>query len=41
MLYIHPGECVECGAREPVCPVEEIFYEDDVPEQRALTVENT
>ena len=33
MLYIHPDECVDCGACEPVCPVEAIFYEDDVPTQ--------
>jgi NAD-dependent dihydropyrimidine dehydrogenase PreA subunit len=33
MLYIHPGECVDCGACEPVCPVEAIFYEDDVPSE--------
>ena len=31
MLYIHPDECVDCGACEPVCPVESIYYEDDVP----------
>ena len=34
-LYIHPDECVDCGACEPVCPVEAIFYEDDVPAQWA------
>ncbi len=34
-LYIHPDECVDCGACEPVCPVEAIFYEDDVPTQCA------
>src|ERR1044072_2125801 len=33
MLYIHPDECVDCGACEPVCPVEAIFYEDDPPEE--------
>jgi ferredoxin len=33
MLYIHPDECVDCGACEPVCPVEAIFYEEDLPEQ--------
>jgi len=33
MLYIQPDECVDCGACEPVCPVEAIYYEDDVPEQ--------
>jgi NAD-dependent dihydropyrimidine dehydrogenase PreA subunit len=32
-LYIHPDECVDCGACEPVCPTEAIFYEDDVPDQ--------
>ena len=32
-LYIHPDECVDCGACEPVCPVEAIFYEDDTPAQ--------
>ena len=32
-LYIHPDECVDCGACEPVCPVEAIYYEDDTPEQ--------
>jgi NAD-dependent dihydropyrimidine dehydrogenase PreA subunit len=34
-LYIHPDECVDCGACEPVCPVEAIYYEDDVPEEWA------
>jgi NAD-dependent dihydropyrimidine dehydrogenase PreA subunit len=28
MLYIHPDECVDCGACEPVCPVTAIFHED-------------
>ena len=32
MLYVHPDECVDCGACEPVCPVEAIYYEDDLPE---------
>lgn len=33
MLYIQPDECVDCGACEPVCPVQAIYHEDDVPEQ--------
>ncbi|WP_306516105.1 ferredoxin [Corynebacterium sp.] len=33
MLYIHPDECVDCGACEPACPVEAIFYEDDTPDE--------
>jgi NAD-dependent dihydropyrimidine dehydrogenase PreA subunit len=41
MLYIHPDECVDCGACEPVCPVEAIRYEDDVlPEHAAYTKAN-
>ncbi|MEU5115569.1 ferredoxin [Streptomyces longwoodensis] len=31
-LYINPDECVDCGACEPVCPVEAIFFEDDLPD---------
>src|SRR5699024_12006974 len=30
-LYIQPVECVDCGACDPVCPVEAIYYEDDLP----------
>jgi NAD-dependent dihydropyrimidine dehydrogenase PreA subunit len=31
-LYIHPDECIDCGACEPACPVQAIFpSEDDVP----------
>jgi NAD-dependent dihydropyrimidine dehydrogenase PreA subunit len=28
-LYIHPSECIDCGACEPVCPVEAITYAED------------
>jgi ferredoxin len=31
MVYIHPDECVDCEACIPECPVEAIFYEDNVP----------
>jgi NAD-dependent dihydropyrimidine dehydrogenase PreA subunit len=30
-LYIHPDECIDCGACEPECPVSAIFPEEDVP----------
>jgi NAD-dependent dihydropyrimidine dehydrogenase PreA subunit len=30
-LGINADECIDCGACEPVCPVEAIYYEDDVP----------
>lgn len=32
-LFIHPEECIDCGACEPECPVEAIFAEEDVPEE--------
>lgn len=32
-LYIHPTECIDCAACEPACPVEAIFYEDDIPDE--------
>ncbi len=31
--YIHPDECIDCGACEPVCPVEAIFEASAVPEK--------
>lgn len=33
MLYIHPEECIDCGACEPECPVEAIFPEDETPDK--------
>jgi len=29
-LYIHPSECLDCGACVPVCPVLAIFAESEV-----------
>ena len=31
-FYIHPEECIDCGACVPECPVEAIFPDDEVPE---------
>ena len=33
MLYIHPEECIDCGACEPVCAVDAIFMDEEVPEK--------
>ena len=33
MLYIHPDECIDCGACEPVCPTKAIFPETELPEK--------
>jgi NAD-dependent dihydropyrimidine dehydrogenase PreA subunit len=30
-LFINPGECIDCGACEPECPVEAIFEESALP----------
>jgi NAD-dependent dihydropyrimidine dehydrogenase PreA subunit len=35
MLYIHPDECIDCGACEPVCPEGAIFRDEDLPPERA------
>ena len=34
-LVIHPDECIDCGACEPVCPTKAIFPESDLPEKWA------
>jgi ferredoxin len=31
MLYIHPGECIDCAACEPACPWQAIFEDSQVP----------
>ena len=33
-LVIEPDDCVDCDACVPECPVDAIFYEEDVPEDQ-------
>ena len=33
MLYVHPDECIDCGACVPACPVEAIFALDETPQK--------
>jgi len=33
-LFINPDECIECGACEPVCPVNAIFLDSSVPDNQ-------
>jgi len=39
MYYIHPEECIDCAMCEPECPVEAIFFEDDLPQEWSDYVE--
>ena len=32
-LFIDPETCIECGVCEPECPVEAIYFDEDVPEE--------
>ena len=34
-LYINPAECIDCGACEPVCPVQAISQDRRVPAGQA------
>ena len=38
MLYIHPDECIDCGACVPACPVEAIFTLDETPHKWAAFI---
>jgi NAD-dependent dihydropyrimidine dehydrogenase PreA subunit len=38
MLYIHPDECIDCGACVPACPVEAIFTLDETPQKWAAFI---
>ncbi|SEG92763.1 NAD-dependent dihydropyrimidine dehydrogenase, PreA subunit [Thermomonospora echinospora] len=39
-LYIHPDECVDCGACEPECPVTAIYIVDDVPDELTWAIDD-
>ncbi|MFS3128586.1 ferredoxin [Nocardioides sp. Bht2] len=32
MMYIHPRECIDCGACDPVCPTEAIVPDRRMPD---------
>ncbi len=32
-IVIHPDECIDCAACEPVCPTQAIFAETDLPDR--------
>lgn len=39
MLVIDPDECIDCNLCVPECPVDAIFAEDDLPEDKTQFIE--
>lgn len=39
-LYINPKECIDCGACEPVCPVEAISQDRRTPDEDEAHIED-
>ena len=40
ILYVHPEECIDCGACVPACPVTAIYGSvEAVPESQAMLIE--
>ena len=39
MLYIDPEVCIDCSACLPECPVQAIYEEDDLPEDKYEWIE--
>ena len=39
-LYIQPRECIDCGACEPVCPVEAIAQDRMLPAEDEVHIED-
>lgn len=37
--YIHPDECIDCGACVPECPVEAIYADAEVPPEHGEYIE--
>jgi len=36
MMYIHPDECIDCGACEAACPVSAIYYAPELPPEKTV-----
>lgn len=39
MLFIHPTQCINCGACEPECPWEAIYEEFELPDKLRAALE--
>jgi NAD-dependent dihydropyrimidine dehydrogenase PreA subunit len=38
-LFINPDDCIDCGACEPVCPTNAIYFQDDLPQTKKVFLE--
>ena len=38
-LYVHPGECIDCGACVPVCPTQSIYVVEELPEEQKAFID--
>ena len=38
-MFVNPKECIDCGACLPVCPVNAIYLDDEVPAQYRQYIE--
>jgi ferredoxin len=38
-LFIDPDDCIDCGACQPACPVEAIYFEHDLPSNKKVFIE--
>lgn len=39
MLVIDPDECIDCNLCVPECPIDAIYAEDDLPEEKKSFIE--
>ncbi len=39
-MYINPDECVDCGACKPICRVDAIYWEGDLPDDEQQHLED-
>jgi NAD-dependent dihydropyrimidine dehydrogenase PreA subunit len=40
-MYIHPDECIDCGACEATCPVQAIVFDIDLEDDEQHLLERT
>ena len=38
-LFLNPDDCIDCSDCEPVCPVDAIFPDDEVPDNETKYID--